>query len=162
MGENAPPVSPFADPVDGPAIEGASPQSAGAPPRPRGRAGKPGVRLANGNASVDLSGMLGMKSEELGALAVSIGSAIMVQVAGRRYGAQEAVATFAMAPDDQKTFANLTAKVIDEKGLTMTPTEALVVMLSLYYGVRIMQAEGARMQKIKAARDEHVARPVPA
>lgn len=90
-----------------------------------------------------------LSSAELAALAVGLGSAIVVKAGAKRYG--ENAMILALDAAEKEQIEGLTAKCLDKYLVKMEPEYALAIMLVVIYGQKVAIAEMAKSTGVDAS-----------
>lgn len=106
-----------------------------------GRRGHVGPKDKKPKGTASASELLAMSSEELAAVAVGIGNAVIVRAAAYRYGMPVAAAHVSLEEAEAAQVVKLTAAYLDTVMIKMTAGEALAWSLVLLYGSKIAAVE---------------------
>lgn len=109
---------------------------------------------AAGPAIPSAAALAALPAEDLAALAVGVGEALAVNLARSRYGEEIADAVFPLSKDEKKVLVPLTTTWIAENLPQLTNGEALLLMLAITVGQRVVVAE-----KLKSDRTEKTGAP---
>jgi len=99
---------------------------------------------AAGPAIPSVAALAALPAEDLAAVALGVGEALMINLSRQRYGEEIADSLFPLSKDEKKILQPLTAEWIRENLPHLTTGEALALMLVITVGQRVAIAEKMR------------------